>query len=121
MRLSVQFIELVRQNCYEPGSQADRILTAIVIHRRAHDLDLKLPIDPTTNPSGELLDYEVRKLATVFASIQTYTGSRVDQLDVIELLKGEYPAGEVDEIVAEYFEGLSACCSTTKLDDYARL
>jgi hypothetical protein len=121
MRLSVHFIELVRQNCYEPGSQADRILAAIVIHRRAHDLDMKLPIEPTANPSGELLDYEVRKLATVFASIQTYTGSRVDQLDVIELLKRQFPAVEVDQIVAEYFGDLSACCSTTKLADYARL
>jgi hypothetical protein len=121
MRLSVQFIELVRQGCYEAGSQADRVLAAIVIHRRAHNLDMKLPIDPAANPCGELLDYEVRKLATVFASIQTYAGSRVDQLDVIDLLKSQYPAVEVDEIVAEYFEDLSVCCSTTKLDDYARL
>jgi hypothetical protein len=105
MRFNTDFIDFVRRNIYEPGSRGDGILLSVVQHRRQTGLDSKFTAaDPWSVPD-KTLEYEIRKLGTIFGVLNSHRPCATPG-DVVEILKETYPAAEVDEIVSEYFPDL---------------
>jgi hypothetical protein len=107
MRFTTSFIDLVRARMFPPNSDGDRLFQQIIDQRTQQSLDGKFETVDPWRVNDHVLEYEFRKLGTVFGALTTPAPCR-GPADVVQVLKETYPTAEVDEILQEYFPELLA-------------